>query len=363
MPDSQWQTLRASFQSQRNYGRFRPEASFPFDYTHPVGNDIPRSFSFVPEREWVFIVGLKVYGQGYTFDLGKVTLVGDRSQRVITDFATQAWVGLSSVENGPDGQDFGRFHVTTPVSDNPAKESSDWASTLYIGVKFSDCLSIANDGFHSFEMDYRLSGQMPEESIHLLCIGEEGGYPRKWMFNELPHYPVRVKSFGDTADFTRGVFEYTEKSLSGRIIQRTRDVFLTKGKKHDFLLVSDSVFVEDLDVYTAAPLWHVMDPVDLGEGWFEIAYQGRALIWLMPKLGSQIQVKSWDGLDPFQRDPYNSHVIYRGKTCEGGELEQFETLIIPLKPGENAVELRDSVSLVTESHRVLTIGSEHQILW
>ncbi|MBT3602602.1 MAG: hypothetical protein HN521_05985 [Candidatus Latescibacteria bacterium] len=61
VPLDQWQTVRASFESQRNYGRFRPESSFPFDYTHQVGNDIPRAFAFDPEREAVFLIGLKVY--------------------------------------------------------------------------------------------------------------------------------------------------------------------------------------------------------------------------------------------------------------------------------------------------------------
>jgi hypothetical protein len=361
VPDGQWQTLRASFDSQRNYGRFRPEASFPFDYTHQVGNDMPRAFAYDPKREWVFIIGLKVYDQAYTFDLGAVTLIGDRSQRVITDFQNQTWVGLSSVIDKGEGRSIGRFEVHKTVSDNPAKEASDWATTVYIGVKFSEPFSIAADGFHSFEMDYKFSGTTPEDTIHLLCMGEAGGYPRKWMFNELPHYPVQVKTFQDNLDFTHGVFDYTEKSLSGRTIHRSRSLFFTKHYKHNFLWVRDRVFVEDLDTYMAAPLWHVMHPVDLGDGWFEVRYEGRALIWLLPKPNSHIVTKAWKGLDAFQRDPYNSHVIYCGKVCDGGEEEWFETLIIPLGNGEDGKKVKEMVQL-TSDKRVLMIGSERHDL-
>lgn len=362
VPADQWQTLRASFDSQRNYGRFRPEASFPFDYTHQVGNDIPRAFAFDPEREWVFIIGLKVYGEGYTFDLGSVTLVGDHSRRVITDFQNQTWVGLTSVESGVDGKSMGRFQVCKTVSDNPAKEGSDWATTVYVGVKFSEPFDIEDDGFHSFEMDYKFSGATPEDGIHLLCMGEKGGYPRKWMFNELPHYPVQVKTFQDNVAFTHGIFDYVETSLSGRTIHRGRELFLTKKRSHNFLWVRDRVFVEDLDAYMAAPLWHVMHPIDLGEGWFEVTYEGRALIWLLPKENSTVEVKTWEGLDRFQRDPYHTHLIYRGKMCDGQEEEVFETLIIPLKSGEDGKAVKKSVSLVTTPERVLTIGDETHIL-
>ncbi len=351
VPSDQWQTLRASFQSQRNYGRFRPEASFPLDYTHQVGNDIPGAFAFDPKKEWVFLVGLKVYGEGYTFDLGSVTLTGDHSRQIITDFSNQEWVGLSSVETGPDGSSVGRFEVTQTVSDNPAKEGSDWASTIYIGVKFSEPFSIERDGFHSFEVDYKFSGQTPLDTMQLLCIGEEGGYPRKWMFNELPHYPVLVKTFQDNIDFTHGIFDYTEKNLSGRTIHRSRELFFTKNRDHDFLMVSDKVSVADQGSYMAAPLWHVMNPVDLGDGWFEIEYEGRALMWLLPKNGSCVEMRTWKSLDYFGSEPYNTHLIYCGKECHGGEEELFETLIVPLLEGEDAQEVKDRVLLEASDGR------------
>lgn len=362
VPSGQWQTVRASFDSQRNYGRFRPELSFPFDYTHQVGNDIPREFFYDPQRESVFLIGLKVYGEGYDFDLGSVTLVGDDGRRDVTDFQNQEWIGLSSVEQGADGKFMGRFQVTRTVSDNPAKEKSDWATTVYIGVKLPEPFSIEKDGFHSFEVDYRFSGQTPQDVIQLFGIGESEGYPRKWMFNELPHYPVCVKTFHDNIDFTHGIFEYTEKSHWGRTIHRSRALFLTKNKKHNFLMVRDGVSVADRETYMAAPLWHVMNPVDLGDGWFEVTYEGRTLVWLLPKDGSTVEMKAWKDLDYFDGDPYNSNVLYCGKRCEGGEGAFFETLIVPLLAGEDAREVKNGITLTSSKERVLTIGAEKHVL-
>ena len=364
VPDGRWQTLRGSFNSQRNYGRFRPEASFPFDYTHQVGNDIPRAFGYDPETEWVFLVGLKVYGEGYDFDLGSVTLVGDAGRRQITGFKNQQWIGLTGLDKDSEGHTSGRFRVTRTRSDNPAKEASDWATTVYIGVKLPGPFSIKNDGFDAIEMDYRFSGNKPADTIQLLCIGEESGYPRKWMFNELPHYPVRVRSFQDNIDHTHAQLDYDEKSLSGREIHRSRELFFTKRRQNEFLMVSDAVWVEDDAPYTAAPLWHVMNPVDLGEGWFEIVYEGRALIWLMPKEDSNVEVKAWKDLDRFEVGPYNSHIIYRSKQRRGGEPEHFETLIIPLQPDEDAREIKAGVNLtVSGNGRSLTLKGESHMLY
>lgn len=343
IPVGAWQTVRGSFGSQRNYGRFRPEASFPFDYTHQVGNDIPRAFGYDPEKEWVFLVGLKVYGEGYDFDLGAVTLVGEGGRREIADFENQAWIGLTSRETDSEGRSVGRFRITRPVSDNPEREASDWATTFYIGVKLPGPFSIANDGFDAIEMDYRLSGNTPADTIQFLCIGEEEGYPRKWMFNELPHYPVQVRSFDDCDDSTRVQMDYNENSLSGRRINRSREVYFSKERENPFLVVADSVNVEDDRPYTAGPLWHVMNPVDLGEGWFEIAYEGRALIWLMPKEGTEVEVNAWEDLDRFEVGAYNSHVIYRKKACRDGGVEGFDTLIVPLMPGEDGKAVKAGV--------------------
>jgi len=363
VPAGQWQTLRISFQSQRNYGRFRPEASFPFDYTHQVCNDIPREFGYDPTSEWVFLLGMKVYGDGYDFDLRSVTLVGDQSERQICDFEHQEWIGLTDAIDTPDTGKAGRFHITRTESDNPAKEASDWSTTVYIGVKLPGSLSIAHDGFHSVDVDYRFTGNTPTDTIQLLCIGEENGYPRKWMFNELPHYPVQIRSFQDNPDHTHGIFDYSEKTLSGRMINRNREVYFTKHFEHDFLLVSDTVQVADGEAYTAAPLWHVMNPVDLGGGWFEITYEGRALIWLLPKDDTVVEVQPWERLDRFGVDTYNTHLLYRGKHCHGTQWERFETLIVPLGRGEVPEAVLNSVALTSsDTDRVLTISDYRHVL-
>ena len=128
-------------------------------------------------------------------------------------------------------------------------------------------------------------------------------------------------------------------------------------------MVSDRVSIEDQHSYMAAPLWHVMNPVDLGDGWFEVAYEGRALIWLLPKNDTEVKVQSWSALDHFNAGPYNSHLIYRGKECRGGEEERFETLIMPLQPGEDGESVKNTVRLEVSNERVLKVGAEQQILY
>jgi hypothetical protein len=319
-PPGLWRTWRLPLRDHWVWGNFAGDLGLPALEREQYHPDIPREFSYDPQREFALLAEVKGEGRA-RFEFADVRLTGgtqpDRELTGFTgDFATEF----------------------TPTSS-------------YLGAVLPGPLDLKSKAYNWLEFRLRVT---PEENstaqVNSIVIGDRDGYPKRYVPSDSPGGPVKVQTWQLTPWGARATLGTDYFTADGSALPVTRRIIYIAGRA---AVIRDTITNPTPTALFAGPVWHITGAQLTSGGDCLIAGTGLVLRFAA-RAGAAITLRQHaiTGVDARQ-------IYAQGATLAPGETRSFDTLLLPPLPDETL----SAMVQVQLEEQALRLGSGLVIPW
>ena len=322
-------------------------------FTSPI---IPEEYAYDPAKEFLFaMTGSGKLNKPAKFSIAEMTLEkGNGEKKILEDFSkAEGWKGrdFQVVTDPETGRKSGQF---TAVPDPKGPQ---------FGKIFPMPLDIDGRDYDRLSFWFKAEGADNDFALKdtSFTIGEKQMYPRNYLMHHNPVYKVAADyvTDGDPAAF--GSFTLDERDYRGEPLMRRRQCLFVKN---ELMWVRDVFDLKADPKRTAAVTWR-FDRLQQNGDWFLTGDQGEGVLFMVPRLDMEIGHKT-DLVNniAFSKTPeVNKEVAYQASingTGKSAPVRYFDSLFIPLDPGQDAAKVASSIRVEHDKEGVtlLSVGKD-----